>query len=44
MANFGLTFTFIDLNHNCYGQKDLSSKIATKVYTPRCTQLVIKTL
>ena len=36
MANFGLTFTFIVSNHICCGQKELSSKIATKVYATRC--------
>jgi hypothetical protein len=34
MANFGLTFTFIDSNHNYCGQKDLASKIATKHMLP----------
>ncbi len=38
MANFGLKFTFTVSNHNCRGQKDLSSKSATKVYATRCSQ------
>ena len=38
MANFGLTFTFLTSNNNCCGQKDLASKIATKVYATRCRQ------
>ena len=38
MAKFGLTFTFIDSNHICCGQKDLSSKSATKVYATRYLQ------
>jgi len=39
MADFGLTFRFLTFNHNCCGQKDLSSKIATKVYAARWEQL-----
>ncbi|MDO6440494.1 hypothetical protein Q4534_23930, partial [Cyclobacterium sp. 1_MG-2023] len=35
MANFGLTFTFIDTNNDYCKQIDSSSKIATKVYTAR---------
>jgi len=33
MANFGLKFRFLESNNDYCGQKDSSSKIATKVYT-----------
>ena len=42
MANFGLKFKFLTSNHNYCGQKDMSSVIATKVYTPRCVQALTK--
>ena len=38
MANFGLKFKFLVPTHNCCGQKDSTSKIATKVYTARYPQ------
>ena len=44
MANFGLKLTFINSNKKCCGQTDLSSKIATKVYTARYIQAKKKDL